>query len=51
MLNFSELDTAIYFIQYVSLALFRAKGSCKDRENLNKKGKGWKNTTLGESKG
>lgn len=25
-------------------ALFGAKGSGKDRENLNKKGKGWKNT-------
>ena len=39
MLNFSELDTAIYFIQYVCLALFGAKDRGKDRENMNKEGK------------
>lgn len=40
MLNFSELDTAIYFIQYVCLALFGALGRGKDRENMNNKEKG-----------
>lgn len=35
-----ELDTAIYFAQYVCLALFWAKDRGKDRENMNKKGKG-----------
>lgn len=34
-----ELDTAIYFAQYVNLALFVAKGWGKDRENINKQRK------------
>lgn len=47
MLNFSEFDTAIYFIQYVCQSLFRRKAGAKIGKNMNKKGKGWKNTTLG----
>lgn len=47
MSNLVELDTAIYFIQYVCLTIFRAKGRGKDRENMNKEGKGWKNTKRG----
>lgn len=46
MQNFSELDTAIYFANMSCLALFTAKDRGKDRENIDKKGNGWKKERL-----
>jgi hypothetical protein len=41
MQNFSELDTTIYLAN-MSVLRFLAQGRGKNRENMNKKEKGWK---------